>query len=136
MQDDPPDCERPPERYSQILPLTNGARNLLKQPQPLKLRGEALFALTQSKCCRPFDPSENIRAGTQYLKELMELFGGRVDLALAGYNAGEGAVVRFGGAVPPFRETQDYVKRISKRYVLSKPSDVKREGASKLPGVQ
>jgi LysM repeat protein len=85
---------------------------------------------------RPFDPSENIRAGTQYLKELMELFGGRVDLALAGYNAGEGAVVRFGGAVPPFRETQDYVKRISKRYVLSKPSDVKREGASKLPGVQ
>jgi LysM repeat protein len=85
---------------------------------------------------RPFDPSENIRAGTQYLKELMELFGGRVDLALAGYNAGEGAVVRFGGAVPPFRETQDYVKRISKRYVLSKPSDVKREGAGKLPRVQ
>jgi soluble lytic murein transglycosylase-like protein len=85
---------------------------------------------------RPFDPSENIRAGTQYLKELLELFGGRVDLALAGYNAGEGAVVRFGGAVPPFRETQDYVKRISKRYVLSKPSDVKLEGASKLPRVQ
>lgn len=65
---------------------------------------------------RPFDPQENIRGGTQYLKELMAMFGGRVDLALASYNAGEGAVVRFGRNVPPYRETRDYVRRISKRY--------------------
>jgi hypothetical protein len=65
---------------------------------------------------RPFDPSENIRGGTQYLKELMTMFGGRVDLALASYNAGEGRVLDYGNRVPPFRETRDYVRRISQRY--------------------
>ena len=79
---------------------------------------------------RPFDPHENIRGGTQYLKELMGMFGGRVDLALASYNAGEGAVVRFGHKVPPYRETQDYVKRINKKYKDGEPPDVKREVAT------
>ena len=65
---------------------------------------------------RPFDPVENIRGGTQYLKQLMVMFGGRVDLALASYNAGEGRVIQYGHKVPPFRETQDYVRKISKRY--------------------
>jgi soluble lytic murein transglycosylase-like protein len=65
---------------------------------------------------RPFDPVENIRGGTQYLKQLLVMFGGRVDLALASYNAGEGRVIQYGHKVPPFRETQDYVRRISKRY--------------------
>ena len=79
---------------------------------------------------RPFDPHENIRGGTQYLKELMGMFGGRVDLVLASYNAGEGAVVRFGRKVPPYRETQDYVRRISKRYKAGEPTDVKPEAAT------
>ena len=65
---------------------------------------------------RPFDPVENIRGGTQYLKQLLTMFGGRVDLALASYNAGEGRVIQYGHKVPPFRETQDYVRKISKRY--------------------
>jgi hypothetical protein len=65
---------------------------------------------------RPFDPAENIMGGTRYLKQLLEQFGGRVDLVLASYNAGEGAVIKYGGRVPPYRETRDYVKRISKRY--------------------
>jgi soluble lytic murein transglycosylase-like protein len=65
---------------------------------------------------RPFDPADNIRGGTQYLKELMAMFGGRVDLALASYNAGEGRVLDYGNRVPPFKETRDYVKRISARY--------------------
>ena len=64
----------------------------------------------------PFDAGENIRGGTQYLKELLSMFGGRVDLALASYNAGEGRVLDYGNRVPPFRETRDYVKRISSRY--------------------
>lgn len=67
----------------------------------------------------PFDPEENIRGGTQYLKELMAMFGGRVDLALASYNAGEGAVMKYGRSIPPYRETREYVKRISKRYGLA-----------------
>jgi soluble lytic murein transglycosylase-like protein len=65
---------------------------------------------------RPFDPGDNIRGGTQYLKELLTMFGGKVDLALASYNAGEGRVIDYGNRVPPFRETRDYVKRISSRY--------------------
>jgi hypothetical protein len=65
---------------------------------------------------RPFDPSDNIRGGTQYLKQLLTMFNGRVDLALASYNAGEGRVLDYGNRVPPFKETRDYVKRISSRY--------------------
>ncbi len=63
-----------------------------------------------------FDPAQNIMGGSRYLKELMSMFGGRVDLVLASYNAGEGAVMKYGRAVPPYRETRDYVKRITKRY--------------------
>ena len=65
---------------------------------------------------RPFDPADNIRGGTQYLKQLLTMFNGRVDLALASYNAGEGRVLDYGNRVPPFKETRDYVKRISSRY--------------------
>lgn len=65
---------------------------------------------------RPFDPADNIRGGTQYLKQLLTMFNGRVDLALASYNAGEGRVLDYGNRVPPFKETRDYVKRISNRY--------------------
>ena len=68
----------------------------------------------------PFSPAENISAGTRYLKQLMTKFNGRVDLVLAGYNAGEGAVVRFGHRVPPYSETRNYVKQISYRYRKAK----------------
>lgn len=63
-----------------------------------------------------FNPAQNIMGGSRYLKELMSMFGGRVDLVLASYNAGEGAVMKYGRAVPPYKETRNYVKRITKRY--------------------
>lgn len=63
-----------------------------------------------------FDVEQNIRAGVHYLKDLLQRFNGNVDLALAGYNAGEGAVIRNGNTVPPIRETQYYVRSIGKRY--------------------
>ena len=68
---------------------------------------------------RPFDAAENIRGGTRYLRELMDMFGGQVHLVLASYNAGEGAVLKYGRNVPPYRETREYVKKIGKRYGLS-----------------
>jgi soluble lytic murein transglycosylase-like protein len=60
----------------------------------------------------PFDPSENIRGGVAYLKGLLQKFSQNVELALAAYNAGPTAVTKY-GAVPPYRETQDYVSRIT-----------------------
>jgi len=66
-------------------------------------------------CHDPNDPADNIQAGTKYLSWLLKRFAGNVELALAGYNAGEGSVDKYDG-VPPYNETQNYVKIISKRY--------------------
>jgi soluble lytic murein transglycosylase-like protein len=66
-------------------------------------------------CEHPDDPVENISAGTKYLGWLLKRFSGNVELALAGYNAGEGAVDKYDG-VPPYNETRNYVKIISQRY--------------------
>jgi soluble lytic murein transglycosylase-like protein len=82
---------------------------------------------------RPFDAAENIRGGTEYLKQLLTMFGGRVDLALASYNAGEGRVLDYGNRVPPFKETRDYVKRISSRY-RNQPVEVEPRPLAKTPG--
>ena len=65
---------------------------------------------------RPHDPAQNISGGTRYLRELLNRFNNRVDLVLASYNAGEGAVAKFGNRVPPYRETRNYVKKIAYRY--------------------
>ena len=74
----------------------------------------ARFRVTQ-----PFDPEQNIRGGMAYLRWLLAYFQGDVDLAVAAYNAGEGAVDRFGG-IPPYPETRGYVKRI--REVFAHPT--------------
>ena len=66
-------------------------------------------------CEHPNDPQENITAGTKYLSWLLKRFSGNVQLALAGYNAGEGSVDKYDG-IPPYNETQNYVKIITKRY--------------------
>ncbi len=63
-----------------------------------------------------FDPRENILAGAKYLRWLLDRFSGDVRLALAGYNAGEGAVEFYGNRIPPFLETQNYVRTIYTRY--------------------
>ncbi len=64
----------------------------------------------------PYDAAQNIAGGTRYLKDLLKMFNGRVDLALAGYNAGEGAVMKYGNNIPPYDETRNYVRLILKRY--------------------
>ena len=65
-----------------------------------------------------FDPKQNIDAGSRYMKWLLNRFQGNLSLALAGYNAGEGAVDKYGWRIPPYAETQEYVRRISRRYNL------------------
>ena len=62
----------------------------------------------------PYNPSENVRAGVRYLRGLLDRFDNNEALALAAYNAGPGAVDKYGNTVPPYRETRDYVERINK----------------------
>jgi len=66
----------------------------------------------------PYDPRENVRAGARYLKFLIDRFGQNIRLALAAYNAGEEAVARNGGQIPPFTETMAYVPRVLKIYSM------------------
>lgn len=68
----------------------------------------------------PFNPSENIMGGTCYLKQLLNQFEGQLNLALAAYNAGPEAVNRYNKSIPPYEETQTYVKRVLKYYEVYK----------------
>jgi len=61
-------------------------------------------------------PQSNLRAGTYYLRDLLRMFNNRLDLALAAYNAGEGTVIRYANRIPPYRETQMYVRDVLAKY--------------------
>lgn len=76
---------------------------------------------SQLRVSDPYDPDENVRGGTQYLRNLIDRFPGRLDLAVAAYNAGPGAVERYNG-IPPYRETRDYVKRVLALYQGGEPA--------------
>lgn len=72
------------------------------------------------------DPAVNVPTGTRYLRYLLDLFPGRTDLAVAAYNAGEGAVQRAGNQIPAFKETQNYVRTVLGLYAQLKPPDLVR----------
>ncbi|MGA2360971.1 MAG: lytic transglycosylase domain-containing protein [Candidatus Aminicenantales bacterium] len=63
-----------------------------------------------------FDAAQNIEGGTKYLKDLIRLYNGKTKLVLAAYNAGQEAVKKYGGKIPPYQETRDYISRIMTRY--------------------
>ena len=90
--------------YNPRIVSHKGARGLMQLMPATAKR----FGVTNS-----FDPVENIHAGTRYLRWLLKTFDGNADLAVAAYNAGEGNVWKYDG-VPPFRETVNYINKISK----------------------
>jgi soluble lytic murein transglycosylase-like protein len=67
------------------------------------------------------DPKTNINAGAKYLRVLINMFPGKLELAIASYNAGEGAVQKYGNKIPPYKETQNYVKTVIQTYLALKP---------------
>lgn len=69
-----------------------------------------------------FNAKDNIRAGTRYFRQMLELFEFNLELALAAYNAGPGAVKKYNG-IPPYKETQNYVQKVIKRYHSFKQAD-------------
>lgn len=84
------------------------------------------FGITDS-----FDPSQNIDAGAAYLSWLLKTFNGNLPLVLAGYNAGEGAVRKYGG-VPPYRETRDYVTKVT--HAVAGAEEICRAVPNQSPG--
>jgi hypothetical protein len=94
-----------------------GARGLMQLMPPTARR----FGVTNI-----FDPKQNIEGGTRYVRFLLDYFDGDVELALAGYNAGEGAVIKYGYRVPPYAETREYVRRIGRRYSLIRDPEAAR----------
>jgi soluble lytic murein transglycosylase-like protein len=72
----------------------------------------------------PFDPEDNIKGGTRYLKYLDETFGGNLELMLAAYNAGPGRVIEYKMNIPPYEETKTYIQRVKTYYnKLKKPNE-------------
>jgi soluble lytic murein transglycosylase-like protein len=69
------------------------------------------------------DPAQNLRGGSEYLRDLLEMFDNDLQLALAAYNAGENAVIRYGNKIPPYKETQGYVRKVIRFYNAMKSSE-------------
>jgi soluble lytic murein transglycosylase-like protein len=75
------------------------------------------------------DPATNVRVGTRYLRDLLALYANDLALALAAYNAGEGAVERYDNRVPPYAETQEYVQLVTRFYAMYQPPPPPRKPA-------
>jgi len=103
-----------------------GARGLMQLMAPTAVR----FGVSNI-----WDPKQNIEGGARYLRFLLDLFSGDVNLALAGYNAGEGAFLKYGYNILPYSETQEYVRRIGQRYSLIR-DPLAAAHASKLTSAQ
>ena len=105
-----------PRLVAAVIDVESGARPTVRSPKGAIGLMQLMPATAQRYGVRDarrlLDPAVNIDVGTRYLSDLLSLFEGSVELALAGYNAGETAVLRHRNRVPPYPETQEYVQRV------------------------
>ena len=105
------------------------------KPRALSNKGASGYMQLMPGTARRFgvtniwDAQQNIDAGVRYMRWLLDTFNGDMSLALAGYNAGEGAVMRYGWQIPPYNETREYVRRISARYEMIRNPNAPRMAA-------
>ena len=114
-------------------PASDPSRLAFYDTSPLKALLESLvdFDRINAKETRFGVGAVNIKTGSRYLRDLLVLFRGNIELALAAYNAGEGAVIKAGNRVPNYRETQNYVKTVMQLYEMLKPPAFMR-GAGRI----
>jgi soluble lytic murein transglycosylase-like protein len=106
----------------------------LMQLMPVTARHYGVLADKKTSVAKKLtDPRINIRAGSLYLRDMISRFPGRLELALAAYNAGLKAVRRAGNRVPRFKETQNFVKTVLQLYALLKPPSLRRAGPQQPP---
>jgi len=134
--------EQTADRFQVDPQLVDAIIKVESQYDPLAISNKGAMGLMQLipetaqrfGVANPFDPKDNIEGGVNYLKHLLDMFGGDLPRSLAAYNAGEGAVQRFGG-VPSYSETQDYVRKVTDLYQSASGQTGTQAAAYKPPPV-